>query len=342
MEIVAIEQLGREKWDSFVAHSDQAWFFHFYDLIAAKATWPRHANDSFALLDDQKQVLAVMPLHRIGGRRKKIIPYDIANSLGGIVMRNDVIGTKRVEKIWEFCLSHIAALYQKAPVKQLEMWLSPMAPALRGERCPLVNPLVPHGMTNALTQTWVVDLSRGEDALRAATAKGFREALKKAEANGALRIREARPDADDLARYYTLHETTCSRSALASHPRAYFDAIWNTLLPDGKCKILFAEENGEVVSAINYAVAKDACAYWTGASSQRALDLCANHLLHWTMLLNRKAEGCRWAEIGEAVFASDNSKHVAISDFKSRMGGDLYPYYKGFLSRQGLDKYAGH
>lgn len=340
MKIVPMEQLGREKWDAFVAASDQAWFYHLYDLIKAKAYWPQHVNDSFAVLDDMDHVQAVMPIHRICGKRKKILPWDILNSLGGLAVCNNAVGTKNEEKIWAFCLAHIMGSSSHKNIQFFETWLSPMAPILRGENCPIVSPLVLRGMHNTLTQTWVADLKFTEAELHMRLAKGFRESLKKADKVG-VKVLEARPSREHLDLYYNLHRETCARSSIAPHPYDYFAHIWGTLLPNGSCRVLFAIYNDEVVSAINYAVNKGAGAYWTGASSQQALDLCANHVLHWNMLRTLKAQGCEWAEIGEAIFRSENEKHKSISDFKSRMGGRLYPYYKGMLSRKELSLYAG-
>lgn len=340
MKIVPMDQVGRETWDAFVAASDQAWFFHSYDLITAKTAWRHHKNESFAVLDEAGRVQAVLPLHRIESFRKKILPVHVLNCLGGLAVANDVAGTRREDKIWDSCLAHVVNGIPHKHVDRIEFWLSPMAPALRGEDCPLVNPLVPRGALNMLTQTWVVDLREGEQAVHARTAKGFRESLKKAESAN-LEIIEAGHDRDLLDIYYALHVETCARSSLRPHPFSYFEEVWTTLLPAGQCQILFARYEGRVVSAINYALGKNAGAYWTGVSSQQALDLCANHLLHWHMLKYLMAHGYAWAEIGEAIFRSENAKHVSISDFKSRMGGHLYPYYKGALSRKELSAYAG-
>lgn len=341
MKIVPMEQLGREKWDAFVVASDQAWFHHLYDLILAKSFWPHHINDSFAIMDDTDQICAIMPIHRICTVRKKILPWHVMNSLGGMAVHNDAVGTKREDKIWQAVFSHVVGQGGYRHVQCFEMWLSPMSPAFQGKNCPLVNPLVPRGMCNTLTQTWVVDLMQDEDDLRSATAENFRRALRKAQSIDTLSIREAQCHLDDLDKYYRLHELTYARSSLSPHPRAYFEHIWERIFSQGNCRILFAEERGEVIAAINYARTKNACMYWTGASSQRAYDLYANHLLHWTMLMRLKAAGCEWAEIGEAIFRSENEKHKSISDFKSRMGGRLYPYYKGMLSRKELSLYAG-
>lgn len=330
MRIVPIEEAGQRKWDDFVSSCDQAWFLHLYDVIKAKNMWPRHRNDSFAVVEETGRIGAIFPMHHISGTRKKIIPYHMLNSLGGMAVRNEYAGTKQEDKIWDFCKDHISQTHKSTGTAQIEIWLNAMIPSLRGEKCPRVNPLVMRGMDNILTQTWVVDLRKSEDELRAAMAKGFRESLKKSE-NANLQIREAAPSQDDLNNYYKLHADTCTRSKIDPHPIAYFRHVWETCLKDKKCRVIFAEHKGEIVSAINYVNYKKAGAYWTGASSQKALELCANHALHWYMVRFLKADGCEWAEIGEAVFSGGDDKHIAISDFKSRMGGTLYPYYKASM-----------
>ncbi len=330
MRIVPIEEIGQKKWDAFVDASDQAWFFHLYDLIKAKAFWPNHRNDSFAVIDDNEKICGIFPLHHISGTRMKIFPHHTLNSLGSMAVDNANAGTKRETKIWDFCKDHLIKKYKNTGTIRLDMWVNAMIPSLRGERCPQVNPLVLHGFDNALTQTWVVDLRKPEEELLSAMAENYRSSLRKAEKENTL-IRQATASEKDLSAYYELHTETVGRSRINPHPRAYFENIWSRFVQLGLCKILMAHSDDKIIAAINYACYKGAAIYWTGAATKNAYDLHANHLLHWQMIKTLKQEKYEWVEIGEAIFNGENSKHISISDFKSRMGGALYPYYKASM-----------
>ena len=62
--------------------------------------------------------------------------------------------------------------------------LAPMTPSLRGERTPRINPLIHFGFSNDLTQTWVLDVRAGADALWDGMEGRARTAIRKAEAAG--------------------------------------------------------------------------------------------------------------------------------------------------------------
>jgi hypothetical protein len=319
-------QLGREKWDAFVASCDQAWLWHFYDLQDAISTWRGKRDMSFAVLDGDT-VLAVIPLHAIEYREAKVIPWAVLDSLGGIACKND-LGEKHQRKIQEFSLGHIQKTAEQLRAVEINMLISPMAPAYCGRQCPRVNPLLELGFDNVLTQTWVMDLQKGGEAVWAGFEKRARTAIRKAEKLG-VQIRMAEASQEDLDIYYRLHSETYTRTGVRPHPKAYFEAIWRDFLAKGLAYIFFAEYENKVVAAENFGVYKDAAIYWTGASSTKGLELQASSLVQWSAMKKMIADGIAWYETGEAFPNAQEGKTKGLNDFKSSFGGELYPLYRG-------------
>ena len=50
-ETVSRKTLGKDKWDTIVNASDNAWLWHLYDFQDILCTWASRADKSFAVLD---------------------------------------------------------------------------------------------------------------------------------------------------------------------------------------------------------------------------------------------------------------------------------------------------
>jgi CelD/BcsL family acetyltransferase involved in cellulose biosynthesis len=328
-EIVPRQELGREAWDALTDVSDEAWLWHRYDFQDALATWAGSADHSFAVVDNAigGRVIALVPLRIVTRRITGLLSIYMMDSLGAVACHNDLQPGQRRTALTTV---REALTTRARDGRCLEARLSctPMAPAHRGERCPRVNPLLHMGCENTLSQTWVVDLRAGREGVWAAMEGRARTAVRKAERAG-VRIRPTA--ADDLDIYYRLHVETYRRTGVEPHPRAYFQAIWDTLLPAGLVRIWIAEIDGEPVAAENFGVYKGAALYWTGASSARGLEAEAGSLLQWTAMQWMADAGLAWYETGEGFPQAMAGKSRGLNDFKKSFGGQLYPYYKGRL-----------
>lgn len=330
LKVIPRQEIGRATWDAFVDSSDEAWLWHRYDLQDALSAWPGR-NDLSLGIEDLSQggeIIAIIPLHIVNRRVGHVWDINVLDSLGGPACRNG-LGEKSRNKLLNFIREQLVALMRKQRSVEVRVALSPMAPAFRGEECPLVNPLLHIGCKNTLTQTWVVELRQGKDNIWQRMEGRARTAVRKAEKNG-VNVRKAdRPD--DLEVYYRLHCETYRRTGVSPHPKAYFDAIWRNFLATGLAQVWFAEHNGEVVAAENFGVYKNAAIYWTGAASSHGLPLEANSLLQWTAMQWMVDAGLEWYETGEAFPNALKGKSKGLNDFKKSFGGKLYPYYRGCL-----------
>ena len=325
-ETITAREAGRKIWNAFADACPEAWLQHRYELLQALATWPRRVDLSFAVRDTRDGSLAaIVPLFLLKSRRHPALQLSVLDSLGGPAVHAEA-GKKARKAILDQVFRNLDALAHAHGAGEIALSLSAMAPALRAENCPLVNPLVHFGYENALTQTWVADLRGGEDAIWQRMEGRARTAVRKAEKED-VTVRPAQ-GAADLDSYYDLHCRTYERTGAAPHPKAYFEVIWNEFLPAGLCRIFMAEHQGRVVSAENFGVYKDAALYWTGATSDQGLALNAPSLVMWTAMQWMAARGVAWFETGEA-FPGETGKLKGLNDFKKSFGGELFPSYKG-------------
>jgi hypothetical protein len=326
-ELAAIDRadVGREAWDAFVDASPEAWLWHRYDLCEALGHWDHSADASFALREDGRLV-AVMPLRAITYRRLRLLDACDVESLGGPAVLEG-LGRRLAARVREAAILEARERATGTPM-ELRVVLPPLAPALRGDDAPRVNPLLELGLENTLTQTWVVDLRPGTDALWEGLEGRARTAVRKAERVG-IQVRDARPDTADLDAYEQLHLATCARTGAQPHPRAYFEAIWAHFLSAGLAWILLAEHDGAVVAARNFGVYKGAALTWTAAGLDEAGPLGANAMLQWEAMRRLAAEGVEWCETGESFPNAADAKQRGLSEFKRSFGGDLRPFYRG-------------
>jgi hypothetical protein len=329
LEVLTRPLIGREAWDDFSDRSDEAWLWHRFDFQDALATWRGSEDRSFAIVDPAQgdEILALVPL-RINARRfAGVLPVFLLDSLGAVACRNGLQPGRRRSVLAQ---ARASLLKQASQGHCLDIRLTcpPMAPAYRGENSPRVNPLLFLGCRNAVSQTWVINLRAGKDAIWAAMEGRARTAVRKAEKAG-VKIRPA--VADDLDLYYRLHVETYRRTGVDPHPRAYFQAIWQHLLPSGLTRVWVAELDGEAVAAENFAIYKNAALYWTGASSGRGLAVEAGSLLQWTAMQWMSSAGIAWYETGEAFPQALSGKAKGLNDFKKSFGGNLHPFFKGSL-----------
>jgi Acetyltransferase (GNAT) domain len=322
------KDVGAKEWDALADASDEAWLWHRYDLQDALATWRGVTDDSFALIDaDENRALALVPLRRVTRRAAGIVPVYILECFGGVALCNG-LGEKRRRAVLHATRDQLLACASRGFCLEVRASLCGLAPALRGANSPRVNPLLEIGCANTLTQTWVVDMRGGREAVWTKMEGRARTAVRKAKKAG-VTVREARHD--DLETYYHLHLETYRRTGVTPHPKDYFRAIWDHFLVNGLARVWIAEVDGQPVAAQNFGVYKQAAIYWSGAANAKGLEAGANSLLQWTAMQWMLNGGVQWYEPGEAFPQFNHGKQKGLNDFKKSFGGSLYPYYKGQL-----------
>ena len=154
LRVVPRAGVGREAWDAFVDRSDEAWLWHRYDLQDALATLPGRRDASFALYSGD-ELVAVVPVHVIEYVQAHVLHFAALESFGGPATSPD-LGTRHRGRVLDQVMAELHHLAGQRRTTRIDMALSPLTPALRGDRCPRTNPLLDLGMENTLTQAWIV------------------------------------------------------------------------------------------------------------------------------------------------------------------------------------------
>jgi hypothetical protein len=329
-KIIPRIEVGKEDWDSFVDSSDEAWLKHIYDFQNALSTWPGRTDISFAVNDynSAKDIIAVVPLYLLEGKKYKFLHYNIIDSTGGPACLN-ALSEKHKKRVLEYIYRILIEYADRYKAREINISLSPMAPMYRGDRCPRVNPLLKMGFENALTQTWIINIGLGKDIIWDKMEGRARTAIRKSEKFD-IKIRLAN-ELGDLDKYYQLHRETYLRNNIKPHPKAYFESVFKNFLSKGFSRIFFAEYEGKIIAAENFGIYKNAAFYWTGAASELGLNLEGNSLIQWKAIQLMIDEGLEWYETGEAFPNIKGGKLKGLNDFKKSFGGELYPYYRGRL-----------
>ncbi len=320
----SLAEVGPAAWDEVAAASSGAWVWHTAAVIMALATWPRHSDRSFAVVDGTGSAVAIVPLHKISDRMARVVEASRLLSVGGPAIA-DQLGERSRRNVAEAVCGHLDELLGKERASWAEGIVAPVTPIVRA-RVLAANPLAEFGFADCSRTSWVVDLQREETDIRAGYSQMTRRQLRKA-AEEPFSLREAKGLAD-CDRYCRLHEETCSRTGAAALPAAYIEAIFRDVIPHGHARVLFLERKGEVVAAQNTGIWKGGALYWSGAS----LDERGggdNRLLFDAQIMAARSAGCQLYDTGQAYPFTKDPKEKGLSDFKASFGAMLSRFPHG-------------
>lgn len=317
--------LSRADWDDAAQRSTHAWLWHRSDAIDAYASWENVSDCSFAILDmsDAGRIVAITPLYAFNAGHLTCR----LESTGGPAM-SDNLSARQKRNVEDAIQTALRSIARSLGARSIELSLPPLAPALRAENRPPLNPLMLIGCQDTSTASWIVDLrNTNEGDLWRQLEHRVRKAVNKAR-NASITVSEASPD--DLDTYYALHIENCARNRIPPKPKKYFSAIFRIFLPRSQARIFAASDaSGRPIAFHVFAVYKSAALYWTTCSVNHALLNGTNDLIQWTAMQDFLASGIEFYETGEAFPATQDSKLRRISDFKKGFGGELNPYFRG-------------
>jgi peptidoglycan pentaglycine glycine transferase (the first glycine) len=196
---------------------------------------------------------------------------------------------------------------------RVEPRLAPPVPPLLREfgRAPL--DLIPR-------ETLYIDLSGGEEAVLAGMKPKGRYNIKLAARSG-VQISEA-TGSGCVPRFY---ETLCQagrRDQFAVEPLAFFEHLAQVLMPSGKARFLFAEEDGDTLGALLLITHGQRATYLYGGISDLKRNLMGGYLLQWQAMKSAIEAGCTTYDFyGYVPFRSPEHRYARFSQFKSQFGG---------------------
>lgn len=326
MEIIPLTASLREEWDSVVATSDDAWFFHRYDWMTevSERVWG-YASKSF-LIREGGRIVGICPLFLRERRFGPVMSWRFL-STGGFGIAGPACisefdpAQRRARLLTMF--AEIDRIAEATRAVHIEVRLPSLAPmTIASQHMPPL-PFFDFGFRDHSTHTYLISLhGRNVENLWHTLAKECRNKIRKAQRNE-ITV-HAVDAAASLDEYYTLHCTTYVRTGTPPHPRAYFETIsryrWS--------QRFVAERRGRIIAALNVMAYKRGVLSWTSASNATALALGANNLLRWHAIQWALTQGYDWYEVGEAFQNPTNAKQAGLTKFKGSFGGVLHPFHQ--------------
>jgi peptidoglycan pentaglycine glycine transferase (the first glycine) len=172
--------------------------------------------------------------------------------------------------------------------------------------------------------TRVLDLSAGEDALRAKMKRKHRQYVNKAERGGVTIERfDGTAPADvigpALTDFNRIYRSTADRAGFVARQPFYYERVWSLFAPTGRVRLSFALLDGERVATIYHFTCGDRAVEAYGGMTDAGADARANYLLKWDAIAG-------FAREGFAVYDMWGLATGGIRQFKEGFGGREVTY----------------
>ena len=172
--------------------------------------------------------------------------------------------------------------------------------------------------------TRILDLARGEDALRSDLKRKHRQYVNKAERAGITIERfdgssTAEVIGPALADFNRIYRSTAERAGFVARQPFYYERVWSTFAPGGRVRLAFAVLNGDRVATLFHFTCGDRVVESYGGMTDAGADARANYLLKWDAIRAFAAEGFR-------VYDMWGLATGGIRQFKEGFGGREVTY----------------
>jgi len=172
--------------------------------------------------------------------------------------------------------------------------------------------------------TRVIDLSVGEEALRASMKRKHRQYVSKAERDGVTIERldgMSPPDAmaAALADFNRIYRFTARRAGFVARTPAYYERVWSTFAPTARVRLSFAVLGGERVATLFHFTCGERAVESYGGMTDAGGEARANYLLKWAAISDFAREGFR-------VYDMWGLATGGIRRFKEGFGGEEIEY----------------
>lgn len=172
--------------------------------------------------------------------------------------------------------------------------------------------------------TRVIDLSPGEDALRANLKRKHRQYVNKAQRSGVTVERfgggaSAEVIGPALADFNRIYQHTASRAGFVARQAFYYERVWSIFAPSGRVRLSFALLDGERVATLFHFTCGERVVESYGGMTDAGAEARANYLLKWTAIADVAREGF-------AVYDMWGLATGGIRRFKEGFGGEEIEY----------------
>lgn len=172
--------------------------------------------------------------------------------------------------------------------------------------------------------TRVLDLSAGEDALRANLKRKHRQYVNKAERGGVTIERFDGSTPSDvigpaLADFNRIYRYTAERAGFVARQAFYYERVWSLFAPTGRVRLSFAVLDGERVATLFHFTCGERAVESYGGMTDAGAEARANYLLKWAAISDFSREGFR-------VYDMWGLATGGIRQFKEGFGGEEIEY----------------
>ncbi|HET7645120.1 MAG TPA: peptidoglycan bridge formation glycyltransferase FemA/FemB family protein [Candidatus Limnocylindria bacterium] len=172
--------------------------------------------------------------------------------------------------------------------------------------------------------TRVVDLTVGEESLRANLKRKHRQYVNKAERAGVTieRFDGATPPdviGPALAEFNRIYQLTAERAGFVARQPFYYERVWSIFAPTGRVRLSFAVLDGHRVATLFHFTCGERVVESYGGMTDAGADARANYLLKWTAMADFAADGF-------AIYDMWGLATGGIRQFKEGFGGAEVEY----------------
>lgn len=209
-----------------------------------------------------------------------------------------------LEKIYRFCSGALGCHYVEIGFPE-----SPSDSAGRP---------VPEGWHTGERQTYVLDLRGGEEALWKNLEQRGRSHVKKARKSGV--VVESLTDRRVIDDFYPMLQASFRRhQAVSPHPKRFFEALHERLVPNARMQVLAARHEGRIIAMGLFAHNQHEIHFVSGASLAEYHHVYPNNLMHWQVIESSTQRGLTKYDFG-------GKGQPGIDKFKETFGPRVHAY----------------
>jgi peptidoglycan pentaglycine glycine transferase (the first glycine) len=170
-------------------------------------------------------------------------------------------------------------------------------------------------------RSWILDIRPPVETLLAGMKKKSRYSLKRSQQSG-VQVRQGLEE-QDRADFYSLYSETAQRQSFFIYPRAFYDEVMDSFIPQGKGMLFLADYEGKPIAGAVVVICGKVATYVYGASSdQERSEIMPNYSIQWTAIQWAKEKGCEiydFRSISENLTPGDEFYNLYV--FKHGFGG---------------------
>ncbi|TLM80559.1 MAG: GNAT family N-acetyltransferase [Actinobacteria bacterium] len=334
MERVFFHDVPRERWDEWVASVPEATHLHSSDFITyLERSYPDAKPLSFALVDERGVAQAICPM-AVGRIEHAGIGFVDASfsgePLGAPAVRRDSPSSARRAQAEAYAALHALAAEHGAARALLRR--HPLSIGVMGGADSGIDAFAPllEGYQAQPQNTIVIDLALPEDTLTAELSKYHRRHINRSRRDGVTVERfsgEGAATDEMFAGYRRAHFLAAGR---VTRPEPSFEWM-RCLLAEERASLFVAFVGGQPASFLFCGAFHGLVFGWSQANLEEfTREQPPRHLLEWEAILDSRARGARFYELGinwsaAQPYYAPSDKERSIAEFKRRYGGRLMP-----------------